>query len=380
MARTRPLRVLHVLGQMNPGGVESWLLNVFRTADVRSVRFDVMVHQAAEGAYDAELRELGIGIHHNTEFRNVPRYYRRFREIAAAARYDVVHSHVHHYSAIVLACAAALGVPARIAHSHSDTRLADRQSGVPRRLYLAAMRQLLRISATKAIACSGMAASALFGERNRTACELLYCGIDSASFSRAPEHSQVRAEFQLPAAAELVIHVGRIDYPKNHALLIDAFQILAQRRPSAYLMLVGSGALEASMRDRVRDLGIEDRVRFCGRRGDVARLLGAADVFAFPSHHEGLPLSCLEAQAAGLPVVMSDRISPEVVVLPEQVTVLPLDAAETWAAGIDSALRHGADRARGLEAIRGSAFEIRRSTASLLALYAAQTNTTAVAA
>src|SRR5688572_7465710 len=125
MARTRPLRVLHVLGQMNPGGVESWLLNVFRTVDPRSVRFDVMVHQAAEGTYDAELRELGIGIHHNTEFRSVPRYYRRFRDISGTARYDIVHSHVHHYSAIVLACAAALGIPARIAHSHNDTQAAD---------------------------------------------------------------------------------------------------------------------------------------------------------------------------------------------------------------------------------------------------------------
>jgi glycosyltransferase involved in cell wall biosynthesis len=378
----RPLRVLHVLGQMNPGGVESWLLNVFRTARPDRVAFDVMVHQAAAGAYDAELQELGIGIHRNTEYRSVARYYRRFREIAAAsAGYDVVHSHVHHYSAVVLACAAALGIPARIAHSHNDTQAADRHSSAPRRAYLAAMRQLLRISATKGIACSGLAAAALFGEQwESTGCELLYCGIDPARFAGAIERAPVRREFGIPREGELVIHVGRYDHQKNHSLLVDAFAVLAGRRPSAYLVLVGGGPLEDSIRARTGQLGIEHRVRFCGRRADVPRLLNAADVFAFPSHHEGLPLSCLEAQAAGLPLVISDRITPEVIVVPDRVTRLPLGTAESWAAGIEAAFRQIPDRDRGMSAVAGSPFDIHRSTASLLSLYSAQFQAKAVAA
>ena len=381
MARTRPLRVLHVLGQMNPGGVETWLLNVFRTADRRSVRFDVMVHQAAEGAYDADLRELGIGIHHNTRFRSVTRYYRRFREIAGAGRYDVVHSHVHHYSAIVLACAAALGIPTRIAHSHNDTQSADSTAGTARRAYLTAMRALLQISATKGVACSRVAAAALFGERwQRAGCELLYYGINSVSFGGVSERLSVRTEFQIPADAEILIHVGRFDHQKNHALLVEVFAALARRRQSVVLLLVGGGPLEESIRARARDLGVQDRIRFCGRRADVARLLSAADVFVFPSHHEGLPLSCLEAQAAGLPLVLSDRITPEVVVVPERVTMLPLGSAETWANGIEVALRQEPDREGGPNAVASSPFDIRRSTESLLALYAAQTDTKAVAA
>ena len=381
MAGTRPLRVLHVLGRLNPGGVESWLLNVFRTADRRSVRFDVMVHQAAEGLYDAEVRKLGVGIHHNTEYRNVTRYYRTFREIAGATRYDVVHSHVHHYSAVVLACAAALGIPVRIAHSHNDTQAADRRSGTARRAYLTAMRALLQVSATKGVACSRVAATALFGERwRRAGCELLYCGVDAVSFGGVSERLPVRTEFQLPADAEILIHVGRFDHQKNHALLVDAFAALARRRQSVALLLVGGGPLEESIRGRARDLGVQDRIRFCGRRADVPRLLMAADAFVFPSHHEGLPLACLEAQAAGLPVVLSDRITPEVVVAPERVTVLPLGAAETWAHGIEAALHLGRDSECGLKAVAGSPFDIRRSTESLLALYAAQTDARAVAA
>jgi glycosyltransferase involved in cell wall biosynthesis len=367
---------------MNPGGVESWLLNVFRTTDRRSVVFDVMVHNAAEGAYDAELRDLGIGIHHNTEFRSVARYYRKFREIAGSTRFDVVHSHVHHYSGVVLACAAALRIPVRIAHSHNDTHVADSASGAARRAYLKAMRALLRVSATKGVACSQLAAAALFGDRWQQAgrCELLYCGIDSVQFGRMDQRLPVRREFQLPTDAEILIHVGRFDYQKNHDLLIDAFATLARRRQSAALLLVGSGPLEESIRTKARELGVYDRIRFCGRRTDIPRLLSAADAFVFPSHHEGLPLSCLEAQAAGLPLVLSDRITPEVVVVPERVTMLPLGSAETWANGMTAALRQGSDRERGLNAVAASPFDIRNSTASLLALYASQTGMTAVAA
>lgn len=380
MAGTRPLRVLHVLGRMNPGGVENWLLNVFRVVDRRAVRCDVMVHQGDPGAYDAELRELGVGIHLNTEYRNVTRYYRRFREIAAATQYDVVHSHVHHYSAVVLSCAAALGIPARIAHSHNDTQVADTTASTPRRAYLAAMRGLLQISTTKGVACSRVAAAALFGERwQRAGCELLYYGIDSLRFGPG-EGLPVRSEFQISADAKILIHVGRFDRQKNHVFLVDAFAALARRRPSAVLLLVGGGPLEGPIRDRARELGVHERIRFCGRRADIGRLLSAADAFVFPSHHEGLPLACLEAQAAGLPLVLSDRITPEVIVVPGRVTMLPLGSAETWADGLEAALRLGADRESGLKAVAGSAFDIRRSTESLLALYAAQTAARTVAA
>ena len=332
--------------------------------------------------YDSELRELGIGIHCNTEFRTIARYYRRFREIAGGpTRYDVVHSHVHHYSAVVPACAAVLGIPTRIAHSHNDTQAADRGATVSRRAYLTAMRQLLRVSATKGVACSSVAASALFGDRWQSeGRELLYYGIDSARFGGPTQRVQIRDEFQLPADAEILIDVGRFDAQKNHTFLVDAFAALAQRRPSVYLLLVGGGPLEEPVRNRVRELGIERKVRFCGRRSDVPRLLGAADVFVFPSHHEGLPLSCLEAQAAGLPLVISDRITPEVVVVPERVTLLPSNTPEIWARAIEVALRQSTDPARGCKAVAVSRFEIQCSTASLLALYAAQMESRKVAA
>jgi glycosyltransferase involved in cell wall biosynthesis len=360
--------------------VESWLLNVFRTADRRSVRFDVMVHQAAEGLYDAEVRELGVGIHYNTEYRNVARYYRTFRRIAAATRYDVVHSHVHHYSAVVLACAAALRIPVRIAHSHNDTQAADTTAGTTRQAYLTVMRALLQITATKGLACSRVAAAALFGEQwQRAGCELLYYGVDSVRLGCPSERQPVRTEFQIPADAEILIHVGRFDHQKNHVFLVDVFAALARRRPSAVLLLVGGGPLEDSIRARAREMGVLERMRFCGRRSDIARLLSAADAFVFPSHHEGLPVSCLEAQAAGLPLVLSDRITPEVVVVPGRVTMLPLGSAETWADGIEVALRQGSDREGGLSAVASSPFEIRRSTESLLALYAAQSDTKSVA-
>ena len=374
MDRTRPLRVLHVVGQMNPGGVEVWLLNVFRNADPDAVAFDVMVHNQAEGAYDREIRSLGIGIHCNPEFRNPYRYYRRLAEIVGRPnRYDVIHGHVHHYSGLVLALAAALGVPARIAHSHNDTSVQDRSGDVPRRAYLALMKALLRRSATLGLACSELAGASLFGAtwQSDSRWRLLYYGIDPAMYRIPSDASGVRAEFDLPPDAELLIHVGRFDHQKNHAFLAKVFEQITVARPSAYLMLVGTGPLQAAVREWFGGRGLGHRVRFCGRRSDVPRLLTASNLFVFPSHHEGLPVACLEAQAAGLPLLLSDRISREVIAAPARATVLPLGDTAVWARAADAALATEPDRAAGVSAIAGSRFDITRSTSSLLETYAA---------
>ena len=374
MNRTKRLRVLHVVGRMNPGGVEVWLLNVFRNADLDAVAFDVMVHNQAEGAYDREIQSLGIGIHCNPEFRNPYRYYRRLAEIVGRPnRYDVIHSHVHHYSGLVLALAAALGVPARIAHSHNDTSAQDGSGGAPRRAYLALMKALLRRSATLGLACSELAGTSLFGGRwqSDSRWRLFYYGIDPAMYRIPSDAAGVRTEFDLPPDAELIIHVGRFDHQKNHVFLAEVFEQIALARPAAYLMLVGTGPLQTAVREWFGSRGLQHRVRFCGRRSDVPRLLTASNLFVFPSHHEGLPVACLEAQAAGLPLLLSDRITSEVIVAPARATVLPLGDAGAWARAADAALATEPNRGAAVSAFAGSPFDIARSTSSLLETYAA---------
>ena len=367
------MRVLHVVGRMNPGGVETWLLQVFQTADPRSVRFDVMVHDDREGAYDREIMSLGVRIFHNSHFKNPLRYYRRLRQIVGSpCRYDVIHSHVHHYSGMVLTLGAYLGTRIRVAHSHNDTTEQDANAAYPRRAYLRSMAWLVSRAATNGAACSAPAAKALFGQRwlDDSRWRLLYCGIDPARFNDQPDRQGVRAEFDLPVDSEILIHVGRFDPQKNHTFLADIFHSVSTIRPSAFLMLVGTGSLRPIIEARLKKLGVADRVRFCGQRSDVPRLLKAADVFVFPSLHEGLPLVCLEAQAAHLPVVMSDRITPEVIINPANVAAIALESPQEWAHAIEAAITNASDLAAGHSPIQGGPFDISRSTAALLEFYA----------
>jgi hypothetical protein len=136
------LRILHVLGGLNRGGVETWLLNVMRTIDRRRFEMHFLVHTAEPGAYDAAVRGLGGRIIPCPNPSSPWRYGRALRRVLREhGRYDVVHSHVHHFSGHVLGVARSAGVPTRIAHSHTDSSLEDAEAGAGRRLYLRTMRR-----------------------------------------------------------------------------------------------------------------------------------------------------------------------------------------------------------------------------------------------
>jgi glycosyltransferase involved in cell wall biosynthesis len=333
----KPIRVLQVVGAMNRGGVETWLLNVLRRLSRNDIAIDLMVHTDQRAAYDDEVEALGATIHRNSHTRELPRYgLRLHRILSGPRRYDVVHSHVHHYSGVVLAAAMLAGVPVRVAHSHSDTRVADRHRSPWRRAYLRLTKQLIRRVATDGFACSDDAGRALFGERwaEDGRWRRLYCGIDTALYTGHGDREGVRAELALPTTASVMIHVGRFDASKNQSFLIDVLAATRHRHQNSFLVMIGSGPMEPCVAARAEALGMRDYVRFCGPRADVHRLLRAADAFVFPSLHEGLPLTCLEAQAAGLPIVLTDAITREVIVDAERVSRLPLGDAEAWARAV----------------------------------------------
>ncbi len=370
------VRVLHVVGQMNLGGIETWLVQVLRRADRARVRMDFLVSTAQPGHYDEELRRLGAAVIPCESPSNPPRYARRFLEVLRGrGPYDVVHSHVHHFSGFVLSLARHARVPVRIAHAHSDTRSADAGVDAPRRLYLAAMRTALRLSATRGFAVSAEAAAALFGPRWRAdpRWRVARCGIDLEPFRARVDAAAVRAELGVPPDAVVLGHAGRLDPLKNHALLLRMVRDAARLDGRAFLLLVGDGPIRGRLEADAASLGVRDRVVFAGARGDVPRVLRAMDVFVMPSLREGLPLAVLEAQAAGLPVVLSDRITDEVEVIPELFTRRSLSApASAWAEAALAAA--AARRLRDSEAIarlERSDFSLARSLESLLEAYGA---------
>ena len=331
----RPLRVLHVLGSLNRGGVETWLMNVLRHLDPRRVRFDFVTHHDNPGAYEEEAKALDARVYRCTGYRRPLRYARQLRGvIAEGGPYDAVHSHVHDYSGAVLRTAASAGVPVRIAHSHNDT--SGLRASPARRAYQWLMRRWIARYATRHVACSRVAGEALFGPAWLTdprALNLPY-GIDLSRFTDRPGRAELAAAFGLPPCAKVVGHVGRFDPQKNHRRLVDMAAVVLKEDPAARLVLVGDGPLRPDIERRAEALGVRGQIVFAGLRGDVPAVMGAVfDVFLFPSLYEGLGLVVVEAQAAGVPVVMSDGVPAEAVRMPDRVTTLPLDAPDTaWAA------------------------------------------------
>jgi glycosyltransferase involved in cell wall biosynthesis len=377
MSTTRALKILHVVGNLNRGGSETWLMNVLRHIDRDRYRFDFLVHSTSPGAYDDEVRRLGAGIvtclHPSRPHLYAPNLLRQLR---VHGPYDVVHSHVHHFSGFVLRLARRAGIGGRIAHSHSDTSRVQQQATPSRLLYYALARRAIRRNATLGLAASRAAAGALFGPEweARHFCAVLHCGIDLAPFQVNVDRRAVRAALGVPDDAFAIGHVGRFVPVKNHEFLIDVAAALGRADSRLHVVLIGEGPLKDAIAQRAAASPIAGRVHFAGARPDVARLLTALDVFVFPSHYEGLPLSLLEAQAAGLPCVISDAISPEADAIPRLIRRLSVGRpAAEWAAAVRASHEpfHGQDRAESWRDLSGTDFNILSSVKALETHYVA---------
>src|SRR4030042_4025130 len=184
----RPIRILHIVGGMNRGGAETWLMHVLRNIDRNRYHMDILVHREEDWAYNEEILTLGSRIIPCMKFSRPWKYARNFlRILEKYGPYDIVHSHVHHYSGFVLRLAQQAKIPVRIAHSHSDTSSIDSKANLIRRGYLYVTEKLILRHATLGLAASRKAAEALFSRNweSDQRWRILYCAIDPTHFRGA---------------------------------------------------------------------------------------------------------------------------------------------------------------------------------------------------
>lgn len=371
------IRILQVVkGGMGTGGIETWLMHVLRHIDRERFRIDFAVHAEEAPPYADEIRALGSSIFRCSNPRRPAAYARNFRHILRQhGPYDVVHSHPIPYTGYILRLAHRSGVPVRIAHCHSDFSRIEGEASTLRRVYLKTMKSWIADNATLVLAASREAANSLFegswgiDPRRR----IFYCGIDLEPFRATVHPASIRAKLGIPADAFVVGHVGRFDEAKNHAFLVDVASEIAKHEPNMRLLLVGDGSLRPAIQHRVAKTSLADKVIFAGMRPDVPSLMrGAMDVFVLPSLREGLPLAGLEAQAAGLPSILSDIISEELDVVNLLIRRLSLSqSASKWAETILAARGTVLPSARqeALSSIAGGDFDIANSARKLESLY-----------
>jgi len=310
----QPKKIVHVLGAMDIGGVESWLMTILRNADKEQYIHEFIVHRDKKAYFDEEIKQLGSTKYVCTTD-NMPTYPFRLYNLLRQIKPDVVHSHVHSFSGLVLMVAAMAGVKTRISHSHSDTRLVESTGkNKMRESYLKLMRLLIMKYSTSNIGVSEKAAISLYGEdwQRDSKNKIIYCGIDYNRFKNIKCSVDYRGELAIAKDAIVIGHVGRIEKPKNHAFMIEIIKALRETSDKYYLVFVGDGSLRQSIEALAEENGVKPFVKFMGTRSDIPELMSCLfDIFIFPSLWEGLPLTLVEAQFANLPCLVSDFVTTE---------------------------------------------------------------------
>lgn len=303
---SKPIRVLHVVTHMNRGGLETMLMNYYRNIDRNQIQFDFLVHRSQRADYDDEIQALGGRTYRlpplnpiNVAYRAKLRHFFKHHP-----EYKIVHSHLDCMSAVPLKAAKEAGVPVRIAHSHNISQ--DKNIKYPVKLFY---KRLIVKYATHLMACGTQAGTWMFGNKSFS---VVKNAIDAQQykFDQNLYHSE-RIKLGLTPNDILIGHVGRFSPQKNHQFIIDIFAECLKMNQRSKLILVGDGTLRSQIEEKARILGIEKNIIFTGIRTDVNRLMQAMDVFIFPSIYEGLPLTIVEAQAAGLPCLISDAVPHE---------------------------------------------------------------------
>jgi glycosyltransferase involved in cell wall biosynthesis len=368
MTKSTPIRVLYVLGRMQPGGIEVRLVDLMRRLRPEEIRVDVCALSGMSGSLDADVRALGGEVIH-LPLRSL-NFSARFTQLVRQNRYDAVHANVHYTSGIVIGLASIAGVPIRVANFHVTE---DGRANTPyRRAQRRLMQCLIDRFATDIAGCCETVLEQAWSAAWRTdsRCQTIYYGTDVSDFDRRDDRLAVRSELQIPAEAQMFLHLGRCspDGQKNHLRLLAIFAATLKVVPSAWLVLAGSGTDDphGDIARQIRDLGIRDRTLTLGVRKDVARLLGAADALLLPSLFEGLPNVVLEACAAGVPVLATDLGGVrEIASRLRLVRYLPLSASDSEWALVASQLPSEASRLRiresSADAFRASVFHADRA-------------------
>lgn len=342
------------------------IMNLYRNIDRTRLQFDFIIDHTEDCTYGAEIEALGGKIYVLPTFKlkNLLIYKKAWKDFFRQhPEYEIIHGHVRSTASIYLGIAKKYGL-VTIAHSHSTSSGYGIQALIKNFL-----QYFIRYKADFLLACSKGSGEWLYGKKacNRDNFMIVNNAINTSKFAfNIDARNRVRNEFNLES--KLVIgHVGRFIAAKNHSFLIDIFKAVHDKNTDTVLLLVGDGELRHAAEERVKELGLSDSVIFTGTRNDTPDLLQAMDVFLFPSIYEGLPVTLIEAQASGLPCIISDSITSEVCVTPIIKYVSLTKLPSQWAEIVISAER--GERGGMEHYLKNSGYDIEDSALKLSTFY-----------
>lgn len=328
----QPIKILMVLASTNIGGAEMFVLNLIRNIDLSRFSVDLVASFPEKGVgIREEVKSYGCNIYYLPYFRvlNYLHYTRSWDKFLSEHHYDIIHGHASNSAAIYLRIAKKHKC-ATIVHSHS--------AGFRGNLLHRIVKSFLATKVTRVadywFACSEKAAEHLF-RKNYMSYEHYYTipnaiNVEKYFFS-TETRNKIRQELHLTEGVFLCGHVGSMTGPKNHLFLLEVFQSVLLIKPNAILLLCGDGPLKPEIEEKALQLGIRERIVFRGVVRNVNEFMMAMDVLIFPSFFEGFPITVIEAEATGLPIVLSDVITKEVDITDCVIRESLSDSPEKWA-------------------------------------------------
>lgn len=322
-----PIRVLHVVVNMNRGGAETLIMNLYRNIDRSKIQFDFLT--CKEGVFDEEIIQLGGRIHRVPYVSDIG-HFKYIKELnhffLTHNTYKIVHSHLDKMSGFVLTAAKKAGIGVRIAHSHNTKN----EGGMLANIYKNYAGRFIPKSASHLLACSKSAAKWLFNNDVQDAV-IVNNGIEHERFQYSSKVRQnKRSELGIDNNQFIIGHIGRFSHQKNHEFIIEVFYDYVKIDSNALLILVGDGYLLSSIQRKIEKYKLTEKVKLLGVRDDVEALYQTFDLFIFPSFHEGLPLTLIEAQGSGLTCLISEHITEEVDLGLNLVKRLSIENKDYW--------------------------------------------------
>ena len=305
-------RILVIINGMDVGGAETFIMKIYRSINREKYQMDFLINSTSNCFYEDEIEKLGGRIYRGvSKSKSILKCFISVYGIVRKYKYNnALFVAVHPLVVIDLLAAMIGGAKNRMVRSTNS----NSKGGFLSKVASYICRPFVRCLSTVMLAPSDLAAEWMFGKGiiSNPKYSMITNGINVREFD-FDENKRINKREELRVQKFFVVgHVGRFNKQKNHEYLLDVFRQLLVTKPESVLLLVGIGELETDVRQKAYELGISDKIIFAGIRTDVNELLMAMDVLVFPSLYEGMPNVVIEAQATGLPCIVSDTITKQV--------------------------------------------------------------------
>lgn len=311
----KKIRVLEITHGLAPGGIESFVLNIFENIDRE--KYEISFALACEGKqfYEDRVLENGGKIYRTNDLNGIRNIIRHFFKLIKLLKengpFDVVHSHIDFFNGVNLLAAYIAGVQCRISHSHNtnSAHASSENTSLFIKLYRFIMRKLINIFSTEKLGCSKDANMYMYGSKNINSSKVIYNGIDLDKFNKNCDYKI--ADISIDQSKINFITIGRMCEQKNSLFIVKIMKELLAFNKNIHLYWVGKGPLREKILEEIKVNKLENTITLLNDRSDIPQLLSAMNFMIMPSKWEGLPVTLVESQASNLPCFISDSITKE---------------------------------------------------------------------